>query len=146
MGRLWLRNVIGRVIRGIGGRMKGLGGIRLNSFSRGLRSWCGALKPPWSVKQTGRRGYPAKGMALLKTELKMDYRSISSYLKANPDQLKLVELDKAPGHTAIRNALSRIPESYLKRLNDRLVETFKKGALELIAPASPPRDMKHGSA
>lgn len=76
----------------------------------------------------------------------MDYRSISSYLKANPDQLKLVELDKAPSHTAIRNALSRIPESYLKNLNDRLAQPFKKGASEQIAQASPPSVTRHGSA
>lgn len=108
-----------------------------------------SMEPPWSVKHTGRRGYPPRSMALLcllKTELKMDYRSISSYLKANPDQLKLVGLDRAPSHTAIRNALSRIPESYLKRLNDRLVEPFKKGIWEQIAQGSPQRGMKPGSA
>jgi len=80
------------------------------------------------AKGGGRPGYDARGLvlcALLK--MKMDYRSISSYLKANPELLKIVGLDRAPSRETVRTALLRLPESYLKRLNDLLVEPFKKG-------------------
>jgi hypothetical protein len=60
--------------------------------------------------------------------MKMDYRSISSYLKANPDLLKITGLDRTPSRETIREALVKLPESYLKRLNDLLVEPFKRGA------------------
>ncbi|MEM3891130.1 MAG: hypothetical protein QW282_03140 [Nitrososphaerales archaeon] len=70
------------------------------------------MDAPWSPKNTGRRGYPARSMVLLcLLKLKMDYRSISSYL-ANPDRLKLVGLDRAPSHTVIRDAFLKIPEAY----------------------------------
>jgi hypothetical protein len=82
------------------------------------------------AKRGGRPGYDARSLvlcALLK--VKMDYRSISSYLKANPDLLKIVGLDRAPSRETIRAAGVRLPESYLKRLNGLLVEPFKKGGL-----------------
>jgi hypothetical protein len=66
----------------------------------------------------------------LKVKVKMDYnnRSISSsYLKANPELLKIVGLDRAPSRETIRAALLKLPESYLKKLNDLLVVQFKKG-------------------
>jgi hypothetical protein len=89
-----------------------------------------SLEPPWVAKRGGRPGYDARSLvlcALLKVKMKMDYRSISSYLKANPDLLKIVGLDRAPSRETIRAAVVRLPESYLKRLNDLLVEQFKKG-------------------
>jgi len=41
--------------------------------------------------------------------------------------LKIVGLDRAPSRETIRASVVRLPESYLKRLNDLLVEPFKKG-------------------
>ena len=61
---------------------------------------------------------------MLPIEGEDSYRSVS-YLKAHPDLLKIVELNRAPSRTTIREA-SRLPENYLKRLNDKLVEPFKK--------------------
>jgi len=90
-------------------------------FLRKAKEVVWSLDAPWSPKNTGRRGYAARSMVLLcllKVKLKMDYRSISSYLKANPDQLKLVGLDRAPSHTVIREAFLKIPESYLRRVNE----------------------------
>ena len=69
----------------------------------------------------------ASPMRLLKVKMEMGYRSISSYLKANPELLKIVGLDRAQSRETIRAAVVRLPESYLKRLNDLLVEPFKKG-------------------
>jgi hypothetical protein len=92
-------------------------------FLRRARAVVWSLDPPWVAKGGGRPGYDARSLvlcALLK--VKMDYRSISSYLKANPDLLKIVGLDRAPSRETIRTALLKLPESYLKRLNDLLPE------------------------
>jgi len=97
-------------------------------FLKKARAAIWSLDPPWVAKRGGRPGYDARSLvlcALLK--VKMDYRSISSYLKANPDLLKIVGLDRAPSRETIRTALLKLPESYLKRLNNLLVEPFKKG-------------------
>jgi hypothetical protein len=96
-----------------------------------LRCWgfVWSLEPPWVAKHGGRPGYDARGLvlcALLK--VKMDYRSISSYLKANPELLKIVGLDRAQSRETIKAALLKLPESYLRRLNGLLVEPFKKGS------------------
>jgi len=81
------------------------------------------------AKPGGRPAYSARGIVLCSLlKVKMSYRSISSYLKAHPDLLKIVELDRAPSRTTIREASLRLPENYLKRLNDQLVEPSKKGA------------------
>jgi hypothetical protein len=99
-------------------------------FLKKARDVVWSIEPPWVAKSNGRPGYDARSLvlcALLKVKMKMDYRSISSYLKANPDLLKIVGLDRAPSRETIRAALLKLPESYLKRLNYMLVEQFKKG-------------------
>jgi len=40
----------------------------------------------------------------------------------------IIGLDRAPSRETVREAASRLPESYLKRLNDRLVKPLKRGA------------------
>ena len=95
-------------------------------FLRKARAVVWSLEPPWVAKHGGRPAYDARSLVLCAL-LKMDYRSISSYLKANPELLKIVGLDRAPSRETIRAAVVRLPESYLKRLNGLLVEPFKKG-------------------
>jgi hypothetical protein len=59
-----------------------------------------------------------------------DEDGLSEYLiipQSKPRLLKIIGLDRAPGRETIRTALLKPPESYLKRLNDLLVEPFKKG-------------------
>jgi len=97
---------------------------------RKARAVVWSLEPPWVAKLNGRPAYDARSLvlcALLKVKMKMDYRSVSSYLKANSDLLKIIGLDRAPSRETIRASVVRLPESYLKRLNDLLVEPFKKG-------------------
>ncbi|NHV97468.1 MAG: hypothetical protein HA494_06760, partial [Thaumarchaeota archaeon] len=56
-------------------------------FLKKARAVVWSLEPPWVAKRGGRPGYDARSLvlcALLKVKMKMDYRSISSYLKANP--------------------------------------------------------------
>jgi len=93
-----------------------------------LRCWgfVWSLEPPWVAKHGGRPGYDARSLVLCAL-LKMDYRSASSYLNANPDLLKIVGLDRAQSRETIKAALLKLPESYLRRLNGLLVEPFKRG-------------------
>jgi len=117
-------------------------------FLKKARDVVWSIDPPWEAKHGGRPAYNARSMvlcSLLKVKMKMDYRSISSYLKAHPDLLKIMELDRAPSRETIREAASRLPEDYLKRLNDQLVEPFKRGAWPVIQRASPPKGMRRGS-
>jgi hypothetical protein len=146
----WSREGIGRSMRGTGrptrcsGRM-----VKVELFLKKARDVVYSIDPPWVAKSNGRPAYDARGLVLcvlLKVKVKMDYRSISSsYLKANPDLLKIVGLDRAPSRETIRTALLKLPESYLKKLNDLLVEQFKKGSSSrLTQQTSQQRDMRHG--
>jgi hypothetical protein len=67
-------------------------------------------------------------LLLLKTWLGMDYRSISAYLRAFPEQRIKVGLEETPSHATIRNHMLRIPETYLRRLNTQLTKPYQKGA------------------
>jgi len=107
-----------------------------------------SMPPPWELKSNGRPAYPARAKViccLLKVKFKEDYRSLHSYLSVNRDLLKVMELDKAPSKSVLREAMSRIPQSYLEKVNQMLIKPFKRGASPLIRQASPPRDMKRGS-
>jgi len=104
--------------------------------------------PPWEHKRNGRPGFPARPMVLcclLKVKFKEDYRSLHSYLNMNRDLLVVMELDKAPSKSVMREAMNRIPQSYLEKVNRILIKPFKRGALPLIHQASPQRGMRHGS-
>jgi hypothetical protein len=83
-------------------------------------------------------------LLLLKTWLGMDYRSISAYLRAFPEQQIKIGLDEAPSHTAIRNHMLRIPEAYLRRLNMQLTKPYQKGASQLTVQASAPGATRRG--
>lgn len=118
-------------------------------FLEKARELVWSLPSPWEPRHGGRRAYPTRGKvmcALLKVKFNMDYRTIESFLRVNREFLEIMELDKPPSKSVIHDAVKRIPQGYLKQLNDRLVESFKKGVLELIAQASPSSAMKRGSA
>jgi len=102
---------------------------------------------PWTPGKMGQPPYPPKAMVillLLKTWLEMDYRSISSYLRAFPQQRRKVGLDETPSHTSIRNHMLRIPEAYLRRLNLQLTKPYQKGGSQLTAQASAPSVTRRG--
>ncbi|MFQ5711282.1 MAG: hypothetical protein ACE5GD_05820 [Candidatus Geothermarchaeales archaeon] len=107
-----------------------------------------SMDTPWEHKANGRPAYPSRAKVLcclLKVKFKEDYRSLHSYLSMNRDLLKIMELDRAPSKSVLRDAMSRIPQSYLEKVNRRLIKPFKRGALQLIHQASPPRGMRPGS-
>jgi hypothetical protein len=95
-----------------------------------------SMDAPWEPKSGGKNGgrppYPARAMvmcALLREKFGFDYRSMESHLRARPDLLKIMEIDRAPSKSAIYDAVKKIPEKYLKRVNNMLVEPLesKKG-------------------
>jgi hypothetical protein len=86
---------------------------------------------PWTPKRRGQPPYLPKPMAillLLKTWFGMDYRSISAYLRAFPEQRIKIGLAKTPSHTPIRNHMLRLPEAYMRKLNAQLTKPYQKGA------------------
>ena len=102
---------------------------------------------PWTPGKMGQPPYPPKAMVillLLKTWLGMDYRSISAYLRALPEERRKIGLSRAPSHTAIRHHMLRLPEAYLRRLNTQLTKPYQKGGWPLTAQASEPTDTKPG--
>lgn len=104
--------------------------------------------PPWMRKKRGRPPHPPKAMVillLLKTWLGMDYRSISAYLRAFPEQRAKIGLEEAPSHTAIRNHMLRLPEANLRRLNAQLTKPYQKGGSPRIARATVSIATRHGS-
>jgi hypothetical protein len=102
----------------------------VNLYLAKAKSLVESSPPPWTPREMGQPPYPAKSMAillLLKTWLGMDYRSISAYLRASPEQRAKIGLTKAPSHTTIRNHMLRLPEAYLRRLNAQLTKPYQKG-------------------
>ena len=76
--------------------------------------------------------------------LGMDYRSISAYLRAFPEQRLKIGLAKTPSHTSIRNHMLRLPEAYLRRLNMQLTKAYQKGVSQLTVQASASSATRHG--
>ena len=103
----------------------------VNLFLAKAKSLVESNPPPWTPKRRGRPPHQPKAMVillLLKTWLGMDYRSISAYLRAFPEQRRKIGLAKTPSHTTIRNHMLRLPEAYLRRLNARLTKPYQEGA------------------
>jgi len=116
-------------------------------FLTKMKSLVEGNPPPWSPKKRGQPPYPSKAMVillLLKTWLGMDYRSISAYLRAFPDQRAKIGLDEAPSHSAIRSHMLRLSEAYLRRLNTQLTKPYQKGASQLTVQASAPVATRRG--
>jgi hypothetical protein len=104
-------------------------------------------QPPWTPQKMGQPPYPPKPMVillLLKTWLGMDYRSISAYLRAFPEERIKIGLAKTPSHTAIRDHMLRLPEAYLRRLNAQLTKPYQKGGSQRTAQASASTATRHG--
>jgi hypothetical protein len=102
---------------------------------------------PWTPQKRGQPPYPPKPMVillLLKTWLGMDYRSISAYLRAFPEQRVKIGLNDAPSHSAIRRHMLRLPEAYLRRLNVQLTKPYQKGASQLTVQATVSSATRHG--
>lgn len=102
----------------------------MNLFLARAKSLVESNPPPWTPQKLGQPPYPPKVMVillLLKTWLGMDYRSISAYLRAFPEQRIKIGLKKVPSHTSIRNHMLRLPEAYLRRLNMQLTRPYQKG-------------------
>ena len=119
----------------------------INLFITKTRNLVESNPTPWTPGKMGQPPYPPKAMVillLLKTWLGMDYRSISSYLRAFPEQRRNIGLNRAPSHTSIRNHMLRLPEAYLRRLNAQLTKPYQKGGWQQTAPASEPTDTKLG--
>ena len=104
-------------------------------------------QPPWTPQKMGQPPYPPKPMVillLLKTWFGMDYRSISAYLRAFPEQRIKIGLATMPSHTSIRNHMLRLPETYLRRLNTQLTKPYQKGGSQLTVQASAPNATRRG--
>jgi hypothetical protein len=94
---------------------------------------------PAGQRGRGRPGHTTKGMVLLnllRMHLKLSYRDMESFLRANPDMRDQLGLKTVPGRDTIHRHAQLLSEEYLKRLNDRLVERLKKTSYE---SASMPR-------
>jgi len=115
-------------------------------FLSKARSLVESNRTPWRPGKIGHPPYSPKAMVtllLLKTRLGMDYRSISAYLRAFPEQRTNVGLEKTPSHTTIRNHMLRIPEAYLRRLNAQLTKPYQKGDWQ--AEKQQPKEENHTS-
>jgi len=102
---------------------------------------------PWTPQKRGQPPCPPKAMVillLLKTWLGMDYRSISAYLHAFPEQRIRIGLEKTPSHTTIRSHMLRLPETYLRKLNTQLTKPYQKGDSQRTAQATASTATRHG--
>src|SRR3972149_12226719 len=73
----------------------------VNLFLSKARRLIESNPEPWMPGKIGQPPYPSKAMVallLLKTWLGMDYRSISAYLRAFPEQRLKLGLGRVPSH------------------------------------------------
>ncbi|MGI0092254.1 MAG: hypothetical protein ACREBS_11155 [Nitrososphaerales archaeon] len=68
---------------------------------------------------------------LLMVYHRKEYREMESHLNNNPHLLKELGLEKSPGKSTIQRAAAKISLNTLVRLNDVVVERFKKSAVLL---------------
>ena len=66
---------------------------------------------------------------LLMVYHRKEYREMESHLNNNPHLLKELGLEKSPGKSTIQRAAARMSLNTLVRLNDVVVEKFKKSAV-----------------
>ena len=83
-------------------------------------------------------------LLLIDTWLGMDYRSISAYLSAFPEQRIRIGLQETPSHTTIRSHMLRLPETYLRKLNAQLTKPYQKGVSQQTAQATASTATRHG--
>ena len=119
----------------------------VNLYLTKARSLVESNPAPWTPQKRGQPPYPPKAMVtllLLKTWLGMDYRSISAYLRAFPEQRNRIGLEETPSHTTIRSHMLRLPEAYLRKLNAQLTKPYQKGDSQGTAQATAPTATRHG--
>ncbi len=66
---------------------------------------------------------------LLMVYHRKEYREMESHLNNNPHLLKELGLEKSPGKSTIQRAAARMSINTLVRLNDIIVEKFKKSVV-----------------
>lgn len=65
---------------------------------------------------------------LLKARHELNYREMSSHLRANPDLVRRLGMPRAPSASTIQRAHQRMGEAWLKRLNRHLLAGEKSRA------------------
>jgi len=119
----------------------------VNLYLNKAKSIVESSPAPWLPQKRGQPPYPPKAMVtllLLKTWLGMDYRSISAYLHAFPEQRLRIGLEKTPSHATIRSHMLRLPEAYLRKLNTQLTKPYQKGDSQRTAQATASTATRHG--
>jgi len=108
-------------------------------FLRKARAVVWGMPPPWEPRRGGRPpSHDPRALViclLLMRELRRDYRGMESHLRARRG-LDALGLRKAPSKSTLHRAAKRLSERYLRMVNDRLVEPFKRGAWLLTPRAS----------
>jgi len=92
-------------------------------------------RPP-SKKPGHQEEFSWQGMAvvlLLQAYLDLDYRKMSSHLKARPELVQKLGFPRAPSKSQIQKCIERFPTAWLNRFNSLVLEEFKKSG---VAPPS----------
>ena len=85
---------------------------------------------------------------VLRIYLKLSYRDMEAYLKANPGMLERLGLASVPGQDTIHRHAETLTDSYLTELNDALVARLKKtsSTSASMLPVSRARGTRHTGA
>lgn len=89
---------------------------------------------PLGKRRGHQEEFPWQGMAvilLLQAYLGLDYRKMTSHLKARPELVRKLGFTRAPSKSAIHYCQGRFPVSWLHRYNELVLEEFKKSGVAL---------------
>lgn len=91
---------------------------------------------PAGERGKGRPPYSPKAMVkvnVLRIYLRLSYRDMEAFLKANPGLLERFGLQDAPTQDTIHRHAENLNEAYLAKLNDALVARLKKTSLTPVS-------------
>lgn len=109
----------------------------------------GAPRPepkPAGQRGKGRPPYSPKAMVkvnVLRIYLRLSYRDMEAYLKANAGAMERLGLQSVPGQDTIHRHAETLTETYLSKLNDALVARLKKN--RSTPPSMPPASRSRGT-
>jgi len=97
------------------------------------------IDPPWERNRMGRPTWNPRIVALccfLKIFMNRTYDGIEAYLKVNHLVMTLVHVDALPGHSVIARGMDKLPMSYIRNVNRRIIFRLRRRGMDVAVDSS----------
>jgi len=106
---------------------------------RELKNVVFKLPKPWKEANTGRPGYDPRIVAImcfLKVMFCKTYDSLEAEISRDPRVKRILNAKKLPGHSVCHRGMLKLRQSYVRRVNNLLVKSFKRRGLDLTVDST----------